>query len=145
MRSPPKTGPIYSFQNGFWWQLPTKMWMNIIQLIVNFQLSPLSENIPHWGIWDPFFILNHYIKNLLKRETRSSEDNYIYSGRHFLGVKEVLRRKYLYVENKLAVIFHVMWSISLFLSSLLSYPLIYTSPLLHWLWKQPTPPTEIWG
>ena len=35
-----------------------------------------------------------------------------------------------------------MWFISLLLLLLLSYPLIYTFPLLELLWKQLTPPTE---
>ena len=63
----------------------------------------------------------------------------------YLVKEEVLRGKYLYVENELTIIFHVMWSIYLLLPSLLSHTFIYTSPLLEWVRKQPTPPAEIWG
>ena len=58
------------------------------------------------------------------------------SGRHhpgclwIFGGKKLLRRKYLYGENELAVKFHVMWFISLFLLTLLRYPLIYIHMLV---------------
>ena len=39
--------------------------------------------------------------------------------------KELPRRKYFYSEKELAANFHLMWFISLFLLSLLIYPLIY--------------------
>ena len=57
----------------------------------------------------------------------------VYSGRHhpgclwdFGGQKELQRRKYLYIKNKLAANFHVVWFISLLLLLLLIYPLVYT-------------------
>ena len=63
--------------------------------------------------------------------------HFIHSGRHhpvclwgFLRPKTILRRKYLYGENKLTANFHVMWFISLLLLVLLRYPLIYAAPLV---------------
>ena len=68
--------------------------------------------------------------------TSSHSHNQFYSGRHhpgclwIFGGKTILLRKYLYGENELAANFHVMWSISLLLLSILRYSLIYTSPLV---------------